>query len=228
MKKILKTIILVLVILLIKLIVFVATRYKENQKDVKILENLFDDLDYLFIDVSNKTEEEIKQLLKVLNGNYNEYGTPYVNIVQNGKVLEQFYYIDENELKEKMEEYGIKLKRELLFNYINYDQYKEEIKKEDSLILVSTVSKMETNTRMELENIIKNYNIKINYFNIKFQSNIEQAEFINLNEVFKESLSVPAFIIIKNGKVLDYVKEDVTSSKVIDLLSRNGIIQVGE
>lgn len=216
-----------------------ACSYCELQ--TPILELIADDydIDYYSIDstlLSNSQRNTVLEKLGI------EHATPTTVIVENGKVIAtQVGYVDgrtfveflkDNKILEKDAVYS----EEQYITFIDYDEYKSLIKSSKTHIIVigQTTCSHCIAIKPALNSVAEDYNLTINYLNltdlVESESNsfFESLEDIKYNdEEFLESGSfgTPLTLIVKNGKVQDYISGSRTISQLIREFKKAGLIE---
>lgn len=216
-----------------------ACSYCELQ--TPILELIADDydIDYYSIDstlLSNSQRNTVLEKLGI------EHATPTTVIVENGKVIAtQVGYVDgrtfveflkDNKILEKDAVYS----EEQYITFIDYDEYKSLIKSSKTHIIVigQTTCSHCIAIKPALNSVAEDYNLTINYLNltdlVESESNsfFESLEDIEYNdEEFLESGSfgTPLTLIVKNGKVQDYISGSRTISQLIREFKKAGLIE---
>lgn len=180
-----------------------------------VIKQLSEDYNYKYeyINIDNLTSSGLSKLLKKLNINEEDFGTPYLSITKEGKVIaEQSGYADREMLFNFLQENGIISKDEEYkseypnLNMIDYDQYKEILETGDKEIIVigQTGCTYCEQTKPVLDEVAEKNNVKINYLNI---TNITEDEFSELMDSLDylkelESLGTPLTLIVEDNKVI--------------------------
>lgn len=213
--------------------------YCELQKP--ILETIAEDydLEYHSIDsalLSNSQRNEILEKLGI------EHATPTLVIVENGKVIAtQVGYTEGSELvsffiKNKILEKGSKYSAEENITFLDYDQYKNLIKSNKTHIIVvgqSTCSHCIA-YKPAINEVAGDYDITINYLNLtemsqdestKFFDSLKAIEYNDPDFVKDGSFGTPLTLIVKNGKVINYLSGQRTISQLVRELKKVGLIE---
>lgn len=186
------------------------------------------DLDYLYIDLDEISEQNTYKILNELGiEDITNFGTPYIAIVKEKKVLYSGNSMNEYEIGKILIEYNFIDSIELPFNYINYNDYKDLInKKEQELILLGNINFENSLFRFEMFDYIKKNNLKINYFDLSFKSKEETDDFYNSYNILNNAkFELPLFMIIKGDELIDYVNKDLNKDKLVEILTKNDIIK---
>lgn len=193
----------------------ITTKLKEKYK-----------LNYYQIDSSKLSTSELRTMLNLLNVDLETFGTPYIAIVQNGKVIgEQSGYTDENVLFDLFKANGlIGENEELGLNYLDKDSL-NNLWNSDSVNAVLIGESGDTSAieaRMNLIELKEEYsNVNISYFDISATSSDEEYS------EWKERLegdSLPVMVLIQNGKIIAKTKE-TTKEKYIQFFKENNYME---
>lgn len=182
------------------------------------------ELEYYQIDTSKLSTGELNKMLNILNVDVSTFGTPYIAVVKDGNIIgEQAGYTDEDVLFELFKKNKLISENEKLqLNYIDEDTLNSLWNKgEESIVLIGeTGSVSSIAARMELMNLLDEYNVIIHYFDTsKFSSTEEYNEWIA--RIGEENL--PILVIMKDGKIVSTTT--VTSKeKYVEFLKQNGKI----
>ncbi len=184
---------------------------------------------YEYIGVDKLTSSHYKELLKKLEINESDFGTPYTVVVQNGKKVDELSgAVEENELLTFLKDNKfISDDSKLLINYIDYSQYEKLINSSDTqIIAIGRTSciycKM---TKPVLNRVIKKYNVNINYVNYDLLS---EEEFESLTKSFdflsSEEWGTPTFLIVQNGELLDTIQGYQSEDTFVEVFKSYGLI----
>lgn len=176
-----------------------CTLYEPN------LEEMSDryDFEYLYINTTELTSEYIYKIAEDLN--LDSISTPYTAILQNGKIVdEQKGFTDYDVTFEFFQDNGIiKSSEKLMLNYIDYDEYTKLLENEDKHIVIigQSTCRFCIESKLILNELVEeNENLLINYLNISYLTESEGAKLETTLSYFKDNWSVPALIVIENGK----------------------------
>lgn len=192
-------------------------------KHFKVILNQFEELEYHYIDVTKMSVAGVEKFLKEVGKDISVFGTPYVMLTKNGELLDSFYTINEHELMQKFDAVGLNYKYTPYMEYIDYNGFMEALN-EKNIILLGNVGQGATLVRFELKDIIEKYNLDLKYYDINFLLP-EEDEMMTM---FGNEVVLPIFMISENGSVKDFINDDITKEKIVDLLEKNDIINVGE
>jgi len=213
--------------------------YCELQKP--ILETIAEDYDLKYYSIDSN-ELGIKQRKEVLEKLGIEHATPTIVIVKNGEVLDtQVGYTEGSELieffkKNKILKEDAEYSAEKYISFINYEEYEEIIDNDDTNIVVigQTACSHCIAFKPTINSVAEDYDITINYLNLTKLSSEEYNKFsdslikIKYNEPeFVESgkFGTPLTLIIKDGKVTNYISGQRTYSQLTRELKKSNIIK---
>jgi len=213
--------------------------YCELQKP--ILETIAEDYDieYFSIDSNELSAKQRKDVLSKLGI---EHATPTTVIVKKGKVIDtQVGYVDGSSLVEFFKENKVLSEKavysaEKNINFINYSEYKDLIRNNETNIIVigQTGCSHCTAFKPALNSVAGDYKLTINYLNLaeltqeENQNFFESLEKIQYNDPeFLEdgSFGTPLTLIVKNGKVYDYISGQRTISQLVREFTKAGLIK---
>lgn len=196
-------------------------------------------VDYEYIDIDVITTEKQQQYFRKFEIDPTDFGTPTTVIMKGNKVLDKIVgFVDAETLFNFYKELGlIDAKEEYVSQYqnltfIDTDKYVEinNGSEKQVVILGQPTCSACLNAKPYLDEIAKEYNIVINYYDLNFTSQEEFDKFYNSNSFIKEKmdaeeLSTPTFLIVKNGKVRDSLEGFESKTKAVEFLTKNGIIK---
>ena len=181
------------------------------------LENLSKkyNFEYKYVDTDKTSEEELSEWLKKLNVKEEEFGTPTFAVLIN-KELKQSHvgYLPEEDLFDFLQENGIideGVKYESPYKnikFISSEEYYDLIKSNKKAFLVLSQSTNITGlkSRNTLEELAKELNIDVYFYNLGFTSQEEVDKFISSNEYIEQNadtLTLPTFMVIEGKKGID-------------------------
>ena len=206
------------------------------QMFVPILEYMKEtyNFEYLYVDTTKISSKGLKGVLDKLNIDEDSFGTPYLSLVKSGKVIDEIAgYVDEKELLEFLKKNGYAEETSKLpINYINFNEYKDLITSETPQVIVigQTNCSHCIAAKPALLSIARDYNIKINYFDVTALTTEENST--ELIEEFNNSLSylsesdwgTPLMLIVKNNEAVAVNNGYVSKDNYIEFLSSEGLI----
>lgn len=224
----------------IKIIYYASSTCSYCELQTPIIEQIQKDynIDYLYIDSSKLTKDDKEKILDELDI---EHATPTTVIVKDGKVIDtQVGYADGGKMVEFFKENKV-LKEDAVYTpeqyltFINYEEYTKLLEKEGKQVITigQTGCIHCTAVKPVLNTIAKEYNLTINYLNIKEMTQSESTSFQNsLIEIGydeEEFLSngnfgTPLTLIIENGKVISYIDGERPTTQFIRAFKKAGII----
>lgn len=158
-------------------------------------------LDYFHINTGDLSNSELLKVLEIIGIDVDTFGTPYIAIVQDGKIIrEQVGYTDENVLFDLFKNHGfINENASLNMNYID-DLDTIWNQDEAKLLLVGESGDTASiDARITLRKLAGEYNFEVNYFDT---SKLEDSTGYDdlLEKLHVENL--PVLVIVKNDSVL--------------------------
>lgn len=190
--------------------------------------------DYLYVDTERVTEKGLNQVLDKLEIDPDDFGTPHLSLVQNGKVIDDIAgYVDEKVLLAFLIEHGYApADAKVALNHIDFEQYKTLINSETPEIIVigQTSCGACMMAKPVLLSIATKYNVKINYLNLTEVQSSENGS--QLVEEFNSSLSylkeeewgTPLMIVVKNKQVIGSSKGYHSETEYVSFLKGQGFI----
>lgn len=185
--------------------------------------------DYTYVD-TNKANAKLDQILKKFNQDIENFGTPYLAVVKDGKIVkEQHGYAEENELFAFLKETGfIPKEAKLALNYLDYNTYKDKLESSDKQIFVITQTGCShcENAKPVLKEIAKEYNCNINIVNTTSLSEEEQKKFMeSLPYYNEEQWGTPLILVVENKNIIDSMQGFSSKEDYIDFFKKNGYIK---
>ena len=213
--------------------------YCELQKP--ILETVAEDynIDYYSIDSNELSAKQRKDIITKLGI---EGATPTTVIVKKGKVVAtQVGYVDGGALVKFFKENKVLPENavyspEKNINFINYSVYKDLIRNEGTNVIVigQTGCSHCTAFKPALNSVAGDYKLTINYLNLAELTQEENQNFFdsltkikyNDPEFLEDgSFGTPLTLIVKNGKVYDYISGQRTISQLVREFTKAGLIK---
>ncbi|MDD2519024.1 MAG: thioredoxin family protein [Bacilli bacterium] len=205
--------------------------------------------DYDYIDTDLYDEEKLTGILNKLNIDINNFGTPTIVIVENGKVLDsQVGYIDEKPLFDYLKENkiintdatyianpkpnDITGNNEKVYeniNYINYKEFENLNNGEEPFVLVigQTGCSYCTKFKPIIDQVSKDNSVTINYIDIKLLSEEEFDNLISNIDYFNTNASwgTPLTLIINKKQTVANLNGYVEASSLKDFLKKNKFLK---
>ncbi len=179
------------------------------------------DLDYYNIDTSELSSAELAKILKILDIDYDAFGTPYIVIVKDGeKVDEHVGYTDEDVLFDLFKSNGL-ISEDKTLNMTYLDEIDSTIDSDSSsLVLIGASGDTASiEARITLRKLAKENSIDIKYFDTSKLT--DEDEYSNLlSKLDVESL--PVLVKFENGNV---VSKEETISEYETYLKENGYMK---
>lgn len=205
-----------------------------------VLETISEDYDmeYLEIDAATLGTKQRNEIIEKLGI---EGATPTTVIVQNGKVIDVAegytdgrYYVEFFASNELIPEDAV-YSKENNITFITYDEYEEIIEKSGTNIVVigQTTCSHCIAIKPALNKVAGEYELTINYLNLtemtqteynNFQNSLKEIEYNDPDFVEEGSFGTPLTLIIKNGKVKDYISGQRTISQLVREFKKAGLI----
>ena len=205
-----------------------------------VLENIAEDydLDYLYIDKLKLPSKQKKEIIKQLDI---EDKTPITVVVENGEVIDSLAgyhsgqdfveFLKNTEILDEDAEYSA----ESGITFIEYDEYEKLINSNSTNIITigQTTCPHCIAIKPTLSSVAKDYSIKINYINIdvldeenykSFNESLNKIEYNDPEFVEKGQFGTPLILIVKNGKVIDYISGERTYSQLVREFRKQGLI----
>lgn len=197
--------------------------FDSNLKEITEVQKI----DYLKIYIDKILVSSANEIIERLE--IEELGTPYVAIIKDGQVVDNFGYLEPNELLKKFKTYNfVDENVKLSLNYLELGDYYELLSsKKKSVVAFSSLdnSTKETNTfKSVIKEISRENKIEINYFELLFTSDEEFEEFAKTFEVIRTD-NIPIIAIIENNKVVDYVSATTSKDEILNLLKDNNMVK---
>lgn len=203
------------------------------------------DYDYIDTDLYNKTK--LNSILSKFGIKEDEFGTPTIAIVKNGKVLDVkigyvdeqplFEYLQENKIIEENATYIANPNPDTIddteedyeyINYVNYDEFEILNDGEDPFILVigQTGCSYCDKFKPVINQISKDNSVAINYIDIKKISNVEFENLINNIDYFdnKSDWGTPLTLVINKKQTVDNLSGYVGNKELRDFLNKNKLL----
>ena len=185
--------------------------------------------DYKYISLDKVNTSQYKKIIETLEIDPSKFGTPYTVILKSGEKIDELSgAVEETELLTFLKENNfVSQDKQLLIDYIGYDDYEKTLKSENvSVIGIGKTTciycKMVKST---LNNIIKKYGVDIKYVNLDLLSEEEYNSLYASLEFFSsKEWGTPSFLIVKNGKLLDYISGAETEEKFLSKFKEYGLI----
>ena len=151
-------------------------------------------------------------------------------LVKNKKIIGSIRDIsNKKEYLEKLKEYKFVEEINSLITFINLNEFNNLLNNEEKNIIVigKDECKYCDSVTTTLNDIVINYDIKINYINVgKIDSEISlqvEERLMELN--YDDGFTTPMVLIVENSKLLNYVIGLASEQYFIDIFTENGIIK---
>ncbi len=185
--------------------------------------------DYKYID-TEKAKAKLNNILKKFNQEPETFGTPYLAVVKDGKIVkEQNGYAEENELFAFLKETGfIPKDAKLLLNYLDYNAYKNKLESKEKTIFAITQTGCSycEEAKPVLKELVKDYKLNINIVNTTSLSEEEQKSFMDSLPYYnEEQWGTPLILIVEDKKVVDAKQGFSSKEDYIEFFKKNGYIK---
>ena len=197
------------------------------------------DMDYYYLDSTKLSNSERKEVLDKLE--IEKHATPITIIVEDGKVIdklegyvpasEYLAFLKENEMVPSDAVYS----GEASITYIEFDEYKELIKEDTKNIIVvgQTTCSHCIAIKPALNSVASQYDLTIYYINVNvlseedsdaFFQSLRDMEYSDPDFVEKGSFGTPLILVVKNGKIRNYISGERTTSQLVREFTKFGLI----
>ena len=188
------------------------------------------DFKYIYVNTNELTNSVFNKMLKDIDVDSKNFGTPLTIVVREGKVIDSLNgYTDEVDLLEFLKKYDfVSDDAKLVMNYVDYSGYKKILKsdKVSALVIGQTSCTYCIKAKPILNEVAKEYGITINYLNMTNLNEEEAEKFRNSLDYLKnEEWGTPLTLIIKNGKVIDTANGLLDKDGYVELFKKNEIIK---
>lgn len=200
--------------------------FDADLKTIKDVQNF----DYLKINLDKLLSSAVDEIFDRLSIDPSgEVATPYVVIVKEGEIVDQFNRVGINELVDILKDYNFLNKDfSLGVNYLEFDEYLNLYDSGSRMVVaLSSASEKgaETKTiKSVLREISLEKDVEINYFELLFDTEAEYNIFADTFDIIG-STDIPIVAIIQNQKIVDYVSGTTSKTEILDMLKKNNIVK---
>lgn len=224
------------------IIYFASTTCGACSMQTPVLEDIAKkyNLDFLYVDASKLSNKEIDKVTQKLGI---EASTPQTAIVNNGEVLDIAKgYKPGPVLVEFFKSQGI-LPEDAIYSFndapnitiISYEEYEKITKSKDINVVVigQTGCSHCIAFKPVIDRIASKDKVKVNYLNItdltqeqaeKFEESLTELEFNDPEFLQTGGYGTPTTLLIKNGKIVDYIVGERSYPKLKEILTDKGVI----
>ena len=186
--------------------------------------------EYTYVNTNKLTNSVFNKMLKDINVDSKNFGTPLTVVVKEGNVIDSLNgYTDEVDLLEFLKKNEFVDDDALLtLNYIDYSGYKKVLKAKENTILVigQTSCSYCMKAKPILNQVADDNNITVNYLNITNLSDEEKTKFNDSLDYLKDNeWGTPLTLIINDGKVIDSANGLLDYDGYTELFKKNKIIK---
>lgn len=206
------------------------------------------DFTYYYVDAATMDTEELTELLEKVGVDIDNFGTPYVAFLENGKKIDEIPgYITESSLFDELQEHEIIGSEESYISssnaskeettddsdesqypnisFINYSQYEEiyESGEKSIIVLGQTGCGACTAFKPTINEIAQEKNISIYYIDMTALESEDSSKITSLSYFKdKESWGTPLTLIIENKEVVDSQEGAATKEVTLEFFEKNG------
>ena len=198
------------------------------------------DMDYYYLDSTKLSNSERKDVLKKLD--VAQHATPITVIVEDGEVIDKVEgYVPASEYleffkKNDMIPENAVYSAEANITFIEIDEYKKLIKESGTNIIVigQTTCSHCIAIKPALNKVAGEYNLKIYYINVDVLSQDESSDFFESLKTLEYddpdfvndgSFGTPLILVVKNGKIRNYISGERTTSQLVREFKKIGLIE---
>ena len=223
-----------------KVIYYASTECGWCALQTPILETIAEDydMDYLYVDTSKLGKKQIKEITEKLDI---KASTPTTVIVEDGEVVDVAVgYTDARDYVEFFASNKIIPKdavysKEKNLTFIEYDEYEKLIEDSEPHVIVigQTTCSHCIAVKPALNSIAEDYDLTINYINIntleeeeynKFVESLTKIEYNDPDFVESGSFGTPLILMLKDGKVINYIAGERSKSQFVREFKKSGLI----
>lgn len=184
---------------------------------------------YTYID-TDKAKAKLNVILKKFNLEEENFGTPYLAVVKDGKIVKkQDGYVEEDGLFSFLKDTGFIPKEEkLLLNYLDYDKYKEKLESKEKTIFAITQTGCShcEEAKPAFKELAKDYKLDLNIVNMTNLSEEEQKQFTDSLPYYNdEQWGTPLILIVEDKKVVDSKQGFISKEDYIEFFKKNDYIK---
>lgn len=223
-----------------KIIYYASSKCGYCELLTPILETVSDDydLDYLYIDKLKLASKQRKDIINKLNI---DDETPITVVVEDGEVIDTLVgYHSGQDYVEFLKGTGIleedaEYSAESGITFVEYDEYEKLINSNSTNIITigQTTCSHCIAIKPTLSLIANDYSITINYIDIdvldkenykSFNESLSKIGYDNPEFVENGQFGTPLTLIVKSGKVIDYIDGERTYSQLVREFKKHGLI----
>lgn len=189
------------------------------------------DISYSYIDKNKLINRDFNKLLKDINVDPNDFGTPLVVFVKNGEVTDTINgYVDENALLKIFQDHNLVDKdKKVELNYLDFESLKKVVSgKSKSVIVVGqTHCPYCIKFKTVLMNAVDTKGAKIYYLNYDAieADQTEVSEYFGQFEEFQGKWGTPLTIVVEKGKIVDSLEGYRESEEFIKFLQKHNLVK---
>ncbi|MCM1370316.1 MAG: thioredoxin family protein [Clostridium sp.] len=177
---------------------------------------------YEELSIDKLSTSDYSKMLEMLGiTDTSKFGTPYTVILQNKSVVATLAGAQEEEqiFKFLKDNNFVKQDDKLLIDYVDYNGYVSALNSKDKTViaLAQTSCIHCKNVKPVLNELIRDYNIDIKVLNVDL---LAEEDYNKLNESLEFFKTVqwgtPTFLIVQDGKLLDYISGEQTKDTFVN------------
>ncbi len=185
-----------------------------------------------YVDMNSLFIKQYKDILEKFDLNYDDFGTPYIAVVQEGRKLDELKgMIEEDELLIFLQDNGV-ITEDLNFskndeklNLLNFSNYLDLIKKDENTIIVYSSSTCPACSYAKpfLNKVAEKLEVPINYLEIDKIDNSDFSKFYESLDTLgldRNDFGTPTLVIVKNEKVVDFKVGALNEEGYTDFLKK--------
>lgn len=191
------------------------------------------EFDYYYIDMEKLTETQYNKVIRKIGKEGQDFGTPYTALISSNKIVGEIPgFVEEDELIDFLIEKNFLKKENVVreetsLNMIDYSEYNKILEAEDKEIIVFAASSCSycIEAKPILNEIAKEHNLKINYFNIDKISDEEYYEIQKTLEFFNSRWGTPTTVIVESKEQIDLISGLKSKEEFLKFFTNNGFLK---
>ena len=185
--------------------------------------------EYTYVNTNELTEKVFNKLLKDIEVDGSDFGTPMTLMVSGGKVVDSLHgYVDEPDLFDFLKKYDfLEEESEMVVDYIKYSDYERYLKSNENEIIVigQTTCSYCIKAKPILNKVAVDYGVDINYLDVTKLSESELTDFQeSLEYLSTNEWGTPLTLIIRKGEVIDSANGMLDYDGYVELFKKNDLI----
>lgn len=198
-----------------------------------VMDSLSDayDFEYEYINTDEITSSQLSDILERFDKTVDEFGTPYIVVVEDGIVIaEQEGYTDEESMFNFFQNAGIIASESTYVapvNYLTYQEYEQKINSEEKqvFVVVQTGCSHCENVKPIFKEIKEDYGFTVDAINVTNLADEERDSFLaSLSYYNENSWGTPLMLVVQNGEVIAEKNGEDDKAGYVKFLTENGFI----